>query len=336
MRTRADVARPRPVRTNRIAWWLLAAAFSIVMTLTNQMWVGGMTIYREDRESARQRLHEAIINNRLPPGVESWRALGANRSNIRLAVVWTAELLQRATGQPLARCYFAIESLGLLLCCLLLYWLLETCCGAPLAMAGLLYFGTVLSLTYLLHHFQPWDRPSLAVWLASLLCAYYRRWALLALVLLVGMAIKFDIVVFPLFVFLLERRRSEVRTALLTAGVLAAITGTVFVLLNWLVPGGFESGSFSARIFRNVEHLASYNLRHPVLLALTIPAALAAWGYRYADDFARSTAEFALFLSGVFFLETNFVELRQQVPTLVFLMPAAAAAVRRLSDGQAA
>lgn len=306
------------------------------MTLSNQMWVGRVTIYRDDRESARQRVHEAIIKNQLPPGAESWSALGANRSNIRLAVVWTAELLQRATGQSLANCYFVIESLGLLLCCLLLYWLLETCCGAPLAVAGLLYFGTVLSLTYVLHYFHPWDRPALVVWLASLLCAYYRRWLLLALLLLVGMTIKFDILVFPLFVFLLERRRSDVRTALLTAGVFAAITGMAFVLLNWLVPGGFEWSNLSARIFRNFGHLASYNLRHPVLLALTIPVALAAWGYRYADDFARSAAEFALILSGIFFLQTNFVEIRQQVPVLVLLMPAAAAAVRRLSHGQRA
>lgn len=37
MRTRAEVARPHPARTNRTAWWLLAAALSIVMTLSTQM-----------------------------------------------------------------------------------------------------------------------------------------------------------------------------------------------------------------------------------------------------------------------------------------------------------
>ena len=129
-------------RAQRRALWLVAAGISCTMTLTNQMWVGRMSIYGTGQESRRERLHYAFLNNRLPNRVESWSSIGANGMNIRLLTVWTAEGLHRVTGLTLAHSYFLIETCALFLCCLLLFGFLESCAGTAFAFAGLLDFGS--------------------------------------------------------------------------------------------------------------------------------------------------------------------------------------------------
>ena len=110
-----------PRTTHRKSLWLLALAVSCCLTLTNQVWIGGMSIYAGNRVEQRLRLHAAILSNHLPEGVKTWTSLGANGFNIRVLTVWTAEGLHRLTGQSIERCYWVIETCALLRCCLLLF-----------------------------------------------------------------------------------------------------------------------------------------------------------------------------------------------------------------------
>ena len=319
-----------PRRTHRVRLWLLALAVSCCLTLTNQVWIGGMTIYPDNRVKERQQLHTAILSNRLPDGVKTWAALGANGLNIRILTVWSAEALHRATGQPLEQCYWAIETCALLTCCLLLFALLEACAGATIALSGLLYFGAILPLTYLFHYYHPWDKPSLAAWIAALICARQRRWVRLAVVLVIGVLIKYDIVVFPLLVLFSERRRMGLSKSASLTFALLALTGSVFVLLRWAFPGGFEPRPVLPQVLENLRVIREYSIQFPPFLALAIPATLAAIGFSRADDFAKAGVQLAAIVAAVFFLQVNFVEFRTEGQLLPLLLPASVFGVRRL------
>jgi hypothetical protein len=320
-------------RAQRRALWLVAAGLSCSVTLTNQMWVGRMSIYASDQELKRERLHYAFLNNRLPDGVESWSSIGANGMNIRLLTVWTAEGLHRVTGLTLAHSYFLIETCALFLCCVLLFGFLESCAGTAFAFAGLLYFGCVLPLTYVLHYFHPWDKPSLAAWLLALICTQQRRWVYLALVLAIGVFIKYDILVFPLFVLLAEFHRSNWRETGLLVGLLTAVTLSIYIFLQWLAPGGVEPRDWMSLSARNLRDIWNYAPGYPPLLGLGIPAVLAALGYPTANQFARAGVQFSIVVALILFLQTNFREFRAETPVLVLLLPAAAFGIERLTGG---
>ena len=314
----------------RLVIWLLVFGISWSVTLTNQMWVGRSTIYSDSKVDARERLHGIVFANRLPDGVPSWSSIGANGMNVRVLTVWVAEGLHRATGQPLARCYWALETAALFLCCLLLFAFVQSCTGTGFAFCALLFYGSVLPLTYLFHYFHPWDKPSLAAWLGALICARHQRWGILAVVLTVGMFIKYDLIIFPLLVFLAERRHSGWRKSLTVAASLFLLALSVHVFLRWIVPGGFEPRPWIDQVALNLRGFRMYPLQYPPFLALGIPALLAAVGYSRADDFARAGIATAAVMVVLFFFQVNFVEFRTQVALLPLLLPGAAYGARRL------
>ena len=315
----------------RLGWWLIAVALSVSVTLTNQFWTGQLTFYASQREAARARLHHAIVTNTLPPGVLTWTELGANGSNVRLLAVWSAELLHRATGQSLARCYFVQDTLFLFAGCVLLFAFMGGYFGGATGLAALLYFGAVLPLTYVLHYFHPWDRPSLVAWLSALILARKGRTVALAAVLAIGMLVKYDILVFPGIVFLATWRGEGLVRAVVRSAPLLAITVGIYVALRWWIPGGFDSRSASAIVLRNLEDLRSYTVSYPPLLTLGPVALLAALGYTVADTFAKAAVELAAIIVAILFLQVYFVEFRAEVMVLLLLMPAAVYGVRRLT-----
>jgi hypothetical protein len=320
-------------QAQRWALWLVAAGISGSVTLTNQMWVGRMSIYATGQEIKRERLHYAFLYNRRPEGVESWDIIGANGMNIRLLTVWAAEGLHRVTGLSLAHSYFLIETCALFLCCLLIFAFLESSVGIAFAFAGLLYFGCVLPLTYVLHFYHPWDKPSLAAWLLALICTQQRRWVFLALVLAVGVFIKYDILVFPLFVLLAEFQRSNWRETGLVVGLLTAVTVSIYVFLQWLAPGGVEPRNWISLGTGNARDIWNYAPGYPPLLGLGIPGVLAILGYRTANAFARAGVQLGMVVLVILFLQTYFREFRAETPVLVLLLPAAAFGIERLTGG---
>ena len=74
--------------------WVVVAMLSATITLTDQMWVGRMSIYASDLEDRRALVHQAVLANQLPQGAASWNSFGANGFNIRLLTVWAAEGLR--------------------------------------------------------------------------------------------------------------------------------------------------------------------------------------------------------------------------------------------------
>jgi hypothetical protein len=107
-----------------------------MITLTQQKWVGGMSLYEPELWPVREMMHETILHNRLPDSVSTWTSIGANGLNIRLLTVWVAEGLHRLTGTSIQRSYLLIETIALLACCLLLYAFLEAYTGWRFALVS--------------------------------------------------------------------------------------------------------------------------------------------------------------------------------------------------------
>ena len=324
----------RPTGRGRRVTWALAVALSLAVTLTEQKWVGGMSLYDPELRAARDRMHNAILNNELPDSARSWSSLGGNGLNIRLLTVWEAEGLHRVTGMSVQRSYQLIETLGLLACCLLLFAFLESYTSWPFALASLLYWGCILPLTYLNHHFHPWDRPSTALWLLALICTRHRRWWALAAVLLIGVVTKYDILVFPLLVFLAFRKSEPWKQNVLRTAALLALTLSTFVVLRWIAPGGFEPRSVLDQVSENLLTFREYWFVYPPLLALGLPAALAFIGYSVADPFARACVQLSWLVALILFLQTNFIEFRAEVPLLLLLLPCAWYGLSRITTPQ--
>ena len=317
------------VSNRRAQIWVLVIGLAATATLTNQAWVGGKTIYSDEFEPARARLHDAILTNTLPPGVASWTSIGANSFNARQLIAWIAEGVHRQTGTSLSRSYFVVETVGVFSCCLLLFLLIDRYAGPVFGLAALLYYTSVLPLTYFLHYFHPWDKPSLATWIGAMYCVLRERWILLGVTLALGMLIKFDIVVFPLFVFLVEYRRRGWRSAWPKAAAFAALTVALYTLLQRQFPGGSEPRPMVDLVLHNLRDMQNYAVKYPPLLGLGVVAAMAAFGYRAGDGFARAGVEVAAVVALLLFAQTYFIEFRAEGPLLVLLLPAAVTALRQ-------
>ena len=317
------------ISARRAQAWLLAIAISAIATLTNQGWVGPKTIYADDLEPARTRLHNAILTNTLPPGVDSWSSVGANSFNARLLVAWLAEGVHRLTGASLSRSYFFVETVSVFVCCLLLFVLIDSYAGPLFGIAALLYYASVLPLTYFLHYFHPWDKLSLAAWIAAMYFVLRERWFLLGVTLTLGMLIKFDIVVFPLFVLLVEYRRRGWRYAWSKAALYLALTVAIYAFMQRQLPGGSEPRPVVDHVLHNLRDMQSYTVKYPPLLGLGVVAVMAALGYRTGDGFARAGVELGVVVALILFVQTNFIEFRAEGPLLVLLLPAAIAGLRR-------
>lgn len=310
--------------------WILVIALSLSITLTQQKWVGGMSIYHPDLRADREMLHDAVLRNRLPDSVSTWREAGANGLNIRLLTVWAAEALHRHAGISVHRSYVFIETAALAAICLLLFAFLEPLTGWPFAMTSLLYWGCVLPLTYVNHLFHPWDKPSIAMWLLALICTRQRRWWWLAAVLIVGMATKYDLLLFPVLVFLAYRKDEPSRVLVPRVLAFLALTFCTYWVLRWLAPGGMEPRSLVAQAQENLVALRDYVYFYPPLLAMGLPAILAGIGWRAADQFSRACVQLAVILTAILILQTNFIEVRAEVPLLLLLLPAASYGLKHL------
>jgi len=302
------------------------------MTLIGQKWVGGATLYEPELWPDREEMHDAILHNTLPDSAPTWNSIGANGLNVRLLTVWAAEGIHRITGQRVQRAYLLIETVALLACCLLLYAFLERYAGWPFALGSLLYWGTVLPLTYFNHRFHPWDKPSIAVWLLALICTLHQRWWALAAVLVVGVMTKYDILVFPALVFLAYRNTAPLKNVVLRSALLLGLTVSTLMFLRWLAPGGVEPRSLMTLVVSNLHDLRETTVTYPPLLALALPALLAGIGYQTADDFARGCVQLAVIITFILFLQTNFVEFRGEVPILLLLLPAASYGLHRITS----
>ena len=307
--------------------FLLALTSAIV--LVDSRYVGDLTIYAKDAEAARLQMHEAILRNQ-PPS-EGWAGVGANGLNVRIATIYLSEGFSRVTGLPVLKVYKLIDMASLLAALLCLERFLARWGTLPTRMIAILFVGMILPMTYAFHYFHPWDRLGWLAWIICLWALANDRFGLLVVGLAAGMLIKYDVIVvallYPMVWF--DRHDERRRIALRTVALLILCFGVYFGL-RWLLPGGFTPRDYGLHISRNVDTLLTLNVGHPLVLGFGLPTVLAIVGWRDADRFARSAAVIAVPLLALFFLQTNFNEIRAQMGALTLLMPAATCGLQRL------
>lgn len=330
--------RDRAWQLDRVAGTTLLVTLALFAAVTMQRWVGGETIYAKELEARRLQLHVAILKNLPPPG-RTWASLGAQHTNVRIGSVWLAEGVHRATGMSIAKTYFVIDTLSLWITLVLLFVLLEEWVECVYSLVGLLYFISVLPLTYMFYYFHPWDRPSQALWILLLLCVK-RQWrGRFAAVVAVSMFVKYDTVLAPLLYWLGSVRRDKVKQATIFAAVMFAIS---FGILYFLVASFPQGASVPrdidyavVRIARNLKYMIQSNVMYPPVLAHLLPAVLVPFGWTRADQTARAAAIFGGFcLVPIWFIESNFEEVRAQVALIILLLPTALLGLQRLVEAR--
>ena len=84
-------------------------------------------------------------------------------------------------------------------------------------------------------------------------------------------------------------------------------------------------------IAKNIGAIVRMNVTSPPLLAHFIPAVLAIVGWSRADQVARAGVLFGLcVLVPIWFVGSNFHEVRAQLPLTILLLPAAMLGLQRL------
>jgi len=307
----------------------LAIALAGVIAVTLQAWVGPLTIYHSDLTEKREIMHDAILANDPPPG--GWHAMGANGINIRIVAPNLAELAHRVTKIPLSRVYQIVETIALFSALLLLFPLLRRWLPPEYCVIGVLYVGVCLVLTYFLHFFHPEDRLSLVAWISLLLLLRGGRMLLFTACMLIGIAIKWDMVLAPALYWLNTVTRTSWRRPTAVTILLFAISFGFAGLLRLVIfPGGFdkydELGIVSQVIHQiayNLGVMLDYHIAYPPLLVFAIPTILAVRGLRGAPRFVIASFAFGFLLAVPFFVLSNFIEVRAQMASLVMIAPAA-------------
>jgi hypothetical protein len=311
-----------------------AVALSGIITLTGQAWIGSETIYSPEFRENRVMMHQAILDNELPDSIRSWRSVGGNGVNTRLLTVWASEGIHRVSGFKVLDSYRILETLGLFACCVFLFLFLSTRSGPHYALIGVLYFGAILPLTYFLHFFHPWDRPSLMFWILALWFIRSRRLSLFLPVLVLGMLVKHDMLFLPVLIFLVEASPANWKKPGLVSLSLLVLTVGLMVGLRLLVSDGADYGFSLARVMDqisgNLDTMRALNLSYPPFLALGLPIALAVYGFSRADRFSRASVLFFCLQGGILFARSNFVEVRAEMPLLMLLLPAALVGLQRV------
>lgn len=294
-----------------------------VLTLVLQYWVGNTTIYRDELESKRAEMHAAILKNE-PPRGEPWHQIGANGTNTRVLTVYLAELLRWSTALSLRKTYLIIETAGLFLVFIVLFFYCRRWVSEPYCVIGLLYFGCMAVLTYHYHVFHPWDRPWILSWMVLIMLIWDGRLLLLALLLPIAVSIKWDIAVLPgLYWLRYVSKANWSRVTLTTAALMAVSLGT-FGLLIVARPGGFDvERTVAQQLAINWVDFTGVKLAYPPFLLFTLPVVLAAFGVSGADRRVTASALFGVLLLVPLVSKTNAVEVRAEMATFVLLLPAA-------------
>lgn len=320
-------------RLSRIGSGLLICVFTLFATVLLQRWIGALTVYAADVEAKRTELHAAILANQPPPG-KTWESIGARNTNTRVATVWLAEGLHRGVGIPVLKAYFVIDTVSLWISLLLLFFLLRQWVEPLYCLVGLLYFISVLPLTYFFYFFHPWDRLSQCLWIIIFLCIKRDWFAGLAITLAASMVVKYDTVPVPAIYWLANVTRATFVPVTLRAVGLCAIAVALLLALVTMFPGGASApltfGGVWDRIAANVSTLERMNLFYPPLLMHGLLTLLAVVGWARADRVARAGVVVGLAcLVPLWFIASNFHEVRAEVPLTILLLPAALFGLQR-------
>ncbi len=318
----------RPERKRVVGLVALLIILSLSLTLI-QDWVGRATVYAPDLEARRMALHEAILYNRLPPGVHTWRELGANSVNTRVGVVYLAEGLTRLTGQDTSTIYRVIDLVALFASLIALFFYLSRFVPPVYAIIGVVYVGAMLPLTSLFGYFHPWDRVSLLAWISLLFLLRTGRFGLFAALLAVCVTIKFDIFVLPLLYWLVRTTPKNWPAVTAQTVALVVLTFGIWSALLFALPGGTTTTSALSQLQANLTDFRDFSITFPPLIGFAIPATLAVLGLRHEQRFTVASVAVGFLFLMVLLLQANFREFRAELPALVLILPAALGTIER-------
>jgi hypothetical protein len=306
------------------------------ITVALQAYVGDVTVYSEGLEQKRIETHRAILANE-PPGGGSWAAVGRSTANIRVGTVYLAEGIHRATGVPVTEVYRQLDTFCLFAALVGLFFYLRLWVTDTYCLIGLLYFCSMLPLTYFLYFFHPWDRIQLAMWILLLYLVWKRRPVLLGVCLAASIVVKFDSILLPALYFAVHTSRDHWRRALIESGGLFAVAVCTYLGLRWAFPAPLEPPKFTPdaawrQVQTNIDALILMKYRYPPLLMHALPVVLSIVGIRTRQRFLWTSVLFAGALSVIWFLFTNYQEVRAQLVVLVLVLPASLLSLRDLLE----
>jgi hypothetical protein len=318
---------------------LLALVGSITIGL--QAYVGYATIYSPDLEAKRQQLHRAILLNQ-PPNGTSWDEAGALTMNVRVGAIYLAEGIHRVTGLSLGIVYVLLDTAFLFLALVSLFFYLRKWLPDTYCLIGLLYFCSILPLSYALHHFHPYDRMQLVFWISLLYLIRERKPLLVGVGLVISMIIKYDTILLPSFYYIAHVTRENWQRTSIVSLVLLAEAISVYIVLGKLFPPAvndparFHFWTAWQLVRENVAILLSKNIAMPPLLAHGIPLALSLVHLRRRDRFLQASVAFAMGLLAIFVCFSRFDEVRAQLMVVVLLMPTALMTLRCILEPRSA
>lgn len=319
-------------RAAQLSLFLLFIILASSLTMILQKWVGDVTIYQVQLEEPRQLIHEAILNNQLPPGYTSWSNLGANGLNIRIATVYLAEKLHLITNIDILKVYKLIDTGALFISILLLITYLRKTSSPIYIVVGLLYFAAILPLTYFFGFFHPWDRLSLVCWITLIILLQSERLVAFTVLLAISITVKYDTILLPGLYFLANVTRYNGLHVAVRSALMFAVSFSVWIGLRIILPGGFEDKNIVYQLMTNFNNLRSNMFYYPPLLGFIAPIILALIGFRYSDRFSRASVAFGILLFIPYITLANFIEIRAQIPILVLLLPSSLIGLKTLLD----
>lgn len=317
----------------RIYSFILLIMLAGSLTLVLQKWVGDVTLYQSDLKERRLMIHEAILHNRLPPGRATWEETGSNGTNTRVAVVYLAESIHRASRVNIMTAYRLIDTVALFAALLLLFAHLRQSAPPAYALLGLLYTAAVLPLTYFFSYFHPYDRVSLLVWIALLMLLRSGRLVAFTVLLAASVPVKHDTILLPGLYFLSNVNRDNWPRVIRNTALMFAVSFGTWIALRLLLPGGYEERQLIVQMWRNLDAVRATLPAYPPLLCFSVPVILALIGLRWSDRFARASVAFGFLLLVPLVVLTNFIEVRAEMFVLVLMMPSALTALRILCEG---
>jgi len=301
---------------------MLLFALCSILVIVQTFYVGDFLIYANDVAGKREAMHHAIFTN--TPIGSSWTEHGANGTNIRILSVYLVEAAHKLTGLDYRKLYILLDMGALLAALLVLFAFLRTTFEAPYCLIAILFFGSILPMTYAFHFYHPWDRLGLLLWVLTIWAMRDDRLILSGMLLVIAILNKHDALVLPALYFMGHISVAHWRRTFIRAGTLFLLAVLTFALLKYYLPSEAGGKSIVDQLIRNLDKVISMNITYPPLLGFSIPIFLMLYGWRNANQFTKASCLLALMtLLGPLLLLSNFHELRAEMGVMVLLIPAA-------------
>lgn len=303
--------------------WLLAT-----ITVGLQTWIGDQTVYSRQLEAQREAFHFGILENKAPGGA-SWAAVGGRTVQKRIGVVYLAEVIRKHTTLSVGKIYKLLDSVFLFVSLLGLFFFLSRWVPDIYCLLGVLYFCAMLPLTYFFQLFHPWDRLQLAIWIGLLFLIADRRFVLLAIGLFISVLVKFDTVLLPFFYFAVHLKKNQWQKTCFESVALLILVFSTYFVLGQIFPDplehdvGFNWSFAFSQLQKNTQTLIGMTMRFPPLLVHALPVFLSLFFLQSKDRFVWTAVAFALGLSAVYIMFSNYEEVRAHMVVLVLVLPSA-------------